>query len=393
MQNAFVVDFHLKYSNLSTFYKYRIMKIPKTNDAKMPIYEDWCGNDGLGDYKLLVDNSLLARCQKEYSPQICQLLQRLKECEGIYSLTIRPNQDMRFLVENPAAGNKCAKTEYERRLLEMERQYPRWPEANRLEDVGQEIRDRIKTGELKAKWKYFNTVFSPGLAGVLAQLFLSTRAYAAANMEWPMKDPNGKVQTESCQFTFDWVNKTATLTGLVVYEPKDPYYIFARENMRPRNPFRNSGGDEGVLNYYLEEEVTGWEAYDPATFQGNIGSAKDVTGVYMLYNSVKGTFYVGKADHVYKRMQEHRDNARDTIRDFDYFRYSLIDPYYEEDIFLLENAAIHDCAMLFTMPHGKAYKEKALATLLRQKKTAPQLDQVCMVNKVERQTRKRNKKQ
>ena len=72
-----------------------------------------------------------------------------------------------------------------------------------------------------------------------------------------------------------------------------------------------------------------------------------------------------------------------------YYRYNLIDPFFEDDIFLIENAAIHDCAMIFNMVANKDYGEKSLLVHLQEGKD---IKDIRMVNSVKKQTKRPNNK-
>ena len=89
------------------------------------------------------------------------------------------------------------------------------------------------------------------------------------------------------------------------------------------------------------------------TDNGEDDALAGVPGVYMLYDAESNEFYVGKAKNLRKRIIEHAENAdgNDPIPNFTHYRYSPINGKYMEFLYLIENAAIHDCAMLIRM-HG-----------------------------------------
>lgn len=119
-------------------------------------------------------------------------------------------------------------------------------------------------------------------------------------------------------------------------------------------------GDKPI-NFYDNKSISGWIRFDENDMKDRLNDSQQNTyGIYMLFDSQKKHLYIGKAQKIYTRMLQHREKLDDPIPQFDYYRYSLIDKSYCKETFLIENAGIHDLAMLFSMPNGNTYKTKAL---------------------------------
>ncbi|WP_186431010.1 GIY-YIG nuclease family protein [Clostridium sp. BSD9I1] len=356
-------------NNVSTFYDYHQMKI---YDSK--IYESWKGDEGALSYQFKLHEDLLGRY--EGTPEITRFLKRLKDNESIYKLRIEPKRSFRF--RDDAAGcyySKQKKIYKEKFDDKLSHSYAKI-DAEKFEEEN----------NIPPHWTYYDTKFSKGLSGLLQQLFCSTLAYEYSKIQWPVNEK------ESFTFEFDVEERTATLTHLHIYNPDDPYNKYIRNSMRITRKLssvrQESDNKEKVIDYYLEDKITPWVKYEQDNFNNYINKEEDRHGIYMLYDSTKGFFYVGKAEKVFSRMNQHRQND-EWIKNFNYYRYSLIDPFYEDDIFLIENAAIHDCAMIFNMVANKDYGEKSLSVHLQEGKN---IKDICMVNSVRKQTKRPNNK-
>lgn len=209
--------------------------------------------------------------------------------------------------------------------------------------------------------------------------------FEQVGIEWP-----AQIKQEGFSIEYDTNTKIETLQKIEIYNPDNPYNSYIRKSMRVvRKQFNASEEEKEAIDYYLENKIEPWHRYDEDEFKDRLKSEDNVAGIYMLYDSKDGYFYVGKAEQVYKRMQEHRD-SQELINKFDYYRYSLIDPYYYDDIFMIENAAIHDCAMILNMGINKDYREKSLSGILSEGKN---IKDITIVNSVKKQTKRPSKKE
>mgnify|MGYP000850523825 FL=1 len=234
------------------------------------------------------------------------------------------------------------------------------------------------------QYNYYITIFSKGLSGLLQQLFVSTLAYEQGGVQWP-----DNIDREGFIIEFNSVEKTAILKNITIYNPDNPYNKYIRKSMRiVRKQDVIEDENKDAIDFYLEDKITPWCEYDKEEFKSKLKSDDNTTGVYMLYDSKKGFFYVGKSENVFTRMQQHKD-SQELIKDFDFYRYSLIDPYYYDDIHMIENAAIHDCAMILNMFANKDYCEKSLAVKLPDGRN---IKDIYIVNSVKKQTKLPNRK-
>ena len=113
-------------------------------------------------------------------------------------------------------------------------------------------------------------------------------------------------------------------------------------------------------------------------------SLEGKAGIYMLYDINSNKFYVGKAKNLRERIIQHAKNivGNDPIPDFTHYRYSLINMEYYELLYLIENAAIHDCAMILNMPKASKFNKPLIHVA---KKASLSLENCEMVNTHERQ--------
>lgn len=363
-------------NNIENFYSHHRMKIYDNT-----VEEEWTESEDAKKYSFDISKELL----KEYKSQIdiFRYLKRLEENKSIYSVTIQPNRSLRFRNDEIGVFFREKKAEYKKNYNYEDSLAERFAktdvEEEYLSDVG-----IAKYGKINPQYNYYITIFSRGLSGLLQQLFISTLVFAECGEKWPKG-----IDRESFVFQFDTELKQATLVEINIYNLDNPFNKYMRKSMRiVRRYTSQETKSNDVIDYYIDNKITQWDKYDKKEFEEQMKREDNTLGVYMLYDSVKGYFYVGKAEQVYSRMQQHRD-SNELIKEFDYYRYSLVDPIYYEDIFLIENAAIHDCAMIFNMIGNKDYGEKALSLMLPDGKD---IKDVIMVNSVKKQSKRPNKR-
>lgn len=392
---TFKVLYELKYdldspnnkqlNNIQNFYAHHRMKIYDSSKVDLT-WEDASEEPKESkQFSFDIAEELLEKYKDE--PEIYRILKRLEENKKVYKVIIQPNRSPGKRDDEIGAFYKAHKAKYEKEGCPN-------PAISITQYVKMEISKEFfskdgleKHGVIYPKWNYLVTIFSKGLSGLFQQLFISTLAYENSCTKWP----NG-VSKENFEIEFDTQNNVAKLVDANVYNPDNPFNKYLRQTTRRVIRRTNSSSDKDdteIIDYYMEDYITSWTRYSVDEFATGIKSGDNTYGIYMLYDSEKGFFYVGKAEHVYTRMKEHKD-SREEIRDFDYFRYSLIDPYYYDDIFLIENAAIHDGAMLFNMAKNKDYKEKSLAVILPDGRD---IKDVIMLNTVKKQTKRTPKQE
>lgn len=364
-------------NNIENFYSHHRMKIYEEG----VVQEKWEINEAVKKYSFDISEELLKKYESK--EDIFRYLNRLKENKSIYSVTIQPNRSLRFRNDEIGIFFRGKKEEYKKNYNCNDS----LAESFAKTDVEEEyLSDKgiAKHGNIMPQYNYYITIFSKGLSGLLQQLFISTLVFAECGEKWPEG-----IDKESFVFQFDTELKKATLVEINIYNPDNPFNKYMRKSMRVvRRYTSQETKSSDVIDYYIDNKITSWYRYNKKEFEEQIKREDNTLGVYMLYDSEKGYFYVGKADQVYSRMQQHRDSD-ELIKEFDYYRYSLVDPIYYEDIFLIENAAIHDCAMLFKMEKNSDYREKALSIILPDGKD---IKDVTMVNSVKKQSKRPNKK-
>lgn len=214
----------------------------------------------------------------------------------------------------------------------------------------------------------------------LKKLFVSTLVYHAENKIIP--------ELESITFTFDTKKREVVVTDLVLFQPNDnPFYKYAKNCVSTLSVEAigleeySQSDDNKVKNFYDQKKMTPWT--EVSKLEDDFTSLT-LSGVYMLYNIDTNQFYVGKAKKIKERIKQHQ-TPHDSMYGFTHYRYSAISGEYLEFLYLIENAAIHDCAWLLNMPRAKKYK---LALAEKIKTSGVALNDCKMVNKVEQQTRK-----
>ena len=244
----------------------------------------------------------------------------------------------------------------------------------------------INQGHNTPKNKVVYCSFELELLEYFKRLFICTIVYNDTNKEMP------EHQHETLDFIFDTAQHTVTLTSVHVFEPDDPFYSYVRNAVRTLSVdavMQPEQQYDKVKDFYYWDGISGWkkreELIDDQLKPTEASAALDSkTGIYMLYNATKNEFYVGKARDLRARIIQHAQNigGNDPIPDFTHYRYSLINMEYYEFLYLIENAAIHDCAMILNMPKAVKLK-KSLANVAAKIKTT--LDGCKIVNTHERQ--------
>lgn len=244
----------------------------------------------------------------------------------------------------------------------------------------------INKGHDTPKSRVVYCSFDTELLEYFKRLFICTIVYNDTHKEMP------EHQHETMDFTFDTVQQTVTITDVHVFEPDDPFYSYARNAvstlsvdavMQPEQKY------DKVKDLYCWDGISGWkkraELIDDDLKPTNASSVLDgKAGIYMLYNANTNEFYVGKARDLRARIIQHAQNigGKDPIPDFTHYRYSLINMEYYEFLYLIENAAIHDCAMILNMPKSVKLKKSLAGIAAKNKNT---LDDCKIVNTHERQ--------
>jgi len=244
-----------------------------------------------------------------------------------------------------------------------------------------------KAERYEGKTPYIRCVFDRVLLEYIKRLFISTIVYAAKGKAFPENEH------ETIEFTFDTVKGTVTITSIHVYEPDDPYYEYAKNAVYTLSVEAIGLGeysmpdDNKIKDFYNWDNISSWKKrsfiFDDKANSALAGKA----GVYMLYDDDKNELYVGKAINLLERIKQHADNVdgNDPIPDFTHFRYSIINMEYYEFLYLIENAAIHDCAMILDMPKASKLNKPLVKIVEKSGKT---LDKCSIVNTHERQRKK-----
>lgn len=243
--------------------------------------------------------------------------------------------------------------------------------------------DNNKAKRYSGSKQYIRCVIPVYLLRFLKKLFVSTMVYDAEKLPIP--------QNEFVKFEFDTEQKTVSMVDLQLYKPNDnPYYKYAKNAASSLSVEAIGleqyllGTDKEVKDFYDTRFVSGWKEAKELVKEKGI---EDRAGVYMLYDAKSNLFYVGKAVRLKERILQHQKDAsgKDPIPNFTHYRYSVINGEYYEFLYLIENAAIHDGAWLFSMPRAQNYTPSLGEKLASMGK---RLDDIIMVNAQEHQTRK-----
>lgn len=256
--------------------------------------------------------------------------------------------------------------------------------ARILQDIGEANEtlsiDNNKGDRYSEDYQYIRCRVPYSILNQFKRLFISTIVYDLAE---------GKTipQTESVAFAFDSEERTVLLKDLVLYQPDDPYFLYARNAVSTLsveaiglNQFAEQ--DKEVRDFYDARAISGWKEREKLMEdQDSLAKA----GIYMLYDAKRNLFYVGKSKNLQERLRQHMAAENDPIRGFTHYRYSLISTEYYDFLYLIENAAIHDVAWILNMENSKLYKSP-LALL--SKKKGQNIGTCKMVNIADHQTRK-----
>ena len=230
---------------------------------------------------------------------------------------------------------------------------------------------------------YMRCLLSLKSISIFKKLFVSTMVYMSEGMKCPT--------SENFKILFDSESKTATITDLVLHTPENnPYYKYTRNaaSMLSTEAIGLDGykkqKDHNIKNFYDSTKMTHWKPYSTLKREKKIS---DMPGIYMLYDSAKNEVYIGKAKRLKERIEQHKKNPDDYMRDFTHYRYTTVCDEYFEFLYLIENAAIHDVAQIVDMVNAKKYTS-SLASLAAS--TGNSLDSCRLVNKVECQTKKQS---
>lgn len=321
--SKFDVHLDLQDIGISTLFKWHRFTI----DSK--IHKSWVNyNNYLLKYKLLIDNSVF----KSISPASCEILKELSENNEIY-FSVEMNKGKRY----------------------------------------------TENGMLP----YIRCVFDKSMLEYIKRIFISTIVYSSKNARLPDNEH------ETIDFLFDTDKKTVTITQIHLYEPDDPYFEYARNAVYTLSVEAIGIGEyemtgDKVKDFYSWNNISGWKKREEIMKSNGEQSLDKKAGIYMLYNAESNEFYVGKAKNLRERIIQHAKNAsgNDPIPDFTHYRYSLINMEYYEFLYLIENAAIHDCAMILDMPKASKLR-KPLVKILN--KNSQSLDECKIVNTHERQ--------
>ncbi|MCR5022750.1 MAG: GIY-YIG nuclease family protein [Lachnospiraceae bacterium] len=235
------------------------------------------------------------------------------------------------------------------------------------------------------KTPYIRCVFDKAFLEYIKRLFISTIVYEAKKKTLPIE------KHETIDFEFDTHKEIVTITNIKLYEPQDdPFFTYARNAVYTLSVEAIGIGDysvsdeDHVKDFYSWNSISGWKKRDVIMKEDGEETLEGKAGIYMLYNAEKNEFYVGKARNLKERIIQHAKNVtgNDPIWDFTHYRYSLINMEYFEFLYLIENAAIHDCAMLIDMPKA-AKLNKPLVNVAD--KASRSLNDCRMVNTHERQ--------
>ena len=234
------------------------------------------------------------------------------------------------------------------------------------------------------KTPYIRCVFDKALLEFIKRIFISTIVYAAKDIPLPENEH------ETLEFLFDTEKKTVTITNIHVYEPDDPYYEYAKNAVYTLSVEAIGLGDysmpddDKIKDFYNWEKISGWKKRDEIFNENKNSALAGKAGIYMLYDSNSNEFYVGKGKNLLNRIQQHAKNANgnDPIPNFTHFRYSIINMEYYEFLYLIENSASHDCAMILKMPNAQKFTKPLLNVAIQNSKS---LDDCKIVNTHERQ--------
>lgn len=222
-----------------------------------------------------------------------------------------------------------------------------------LQEPDQAVYKDMLTLGIIVRSVYVSLEFSQHLMNAFSHLFLYSYLSYQTN-----RQPEAY---ERLRLELDIQKKTLTLTDMSLLHPDaEALEAFLRRRyVGGYNPLAPQAAhtQDKPKNFYLKDSVSGWVRFDKNSF-----TAPHLPGIYMLFDSKRNELYVGKAKDLYKRILAHRIPGPhpDPIPDFDFYRFSCIEPGKTAELFILENTAIHDLAMIFEMREGSSYGSKAL---------------------------------
>ena len=222
---------------------------------------------------------------------------------------------------------------------------------NNSEDIYNSILEKYG---ISLRCKYLQLLFDNYTINAFRHIFLNTYISVMTGTTIDKKT------AESFVIDVDTKNNTITLKDINLTEPSSEMMsrFYRSRYSGGLNLMAESKSEKEVKNFYLDGAKSEWLKYDKNSFKTIVPNT-NTPGVYMLYDSEKKHFYVGKANDLQGRILQHRTEG-DPIPEFDYYRFSVTDEKWINELYLIENAAIHDAAMIFNMPKGPNYNGMAL---------------------------------
>lgn len=215
------------------------------------------------------------------------------------------------------------------------------------------------------------------------KLFVSTIVFQAEKCTIPAN--------EIVEFEFDTEALTVNVSSLFLYQPQDnPYYKYAKNSVASLSAEAigleqySIDNTKTVKDFYNLKQMSKWKEIIELEKEKFID---DKSGVYMLYDEKSNTFYIGKAIKLKKGILKHQKNisSNEPIPYFTHYRYSVISGEYFQFLYLIENAAIHDCAWILDMPKAQKFTPSLVKKI---EDSGKSLNECKMVNTHEHQTRK-----
>ena len=229
----------------------------------------------------------------------------------------------------------------------------------------------LYTSGKEEKSSIMQVKLSPFLAECMLPLFFSSYV----NFEPILRAEKGKkrdaakaafenriagFQTESFTFTFDLTKSTVTLTDVDLFEPKtpDPYLEYARAaagmtSVEAVLPYQSGekASDGKPQGFYDVSQMSPWR--ERSLLNKEKKEKSDLPGIYMLYDQKNNQFYVGVGTKVLTRIEQHgsQQNESEPIPNWTHYRYTPVREQYYLMLYLIESAAIHDCAWIFSTPN------------------------------------------
>ena len=102
----------------------------------------------------------------------------------------------------------------------------------------------------------------------------------------------------------------------------------------------------------------------------------------MLYDENKGHIYTGRADELVTRLRSHQNNPNDPIPGFTHYRFSKLQDNYYKYSYLIEDAAIHDMAWIFSMARSSHF-HNSLEEEIKEGNIRGDMNNIQMVNSAE----------